>query len=118
MRVLILMPPLHSTSKLARDKKTAWKSEHEVRTNRPIEKDLYRRTHATENGMLPQDSPIITPLRIHVLSHWNNKAESRPIVASSVTQSYPESFRVTQELPRVAQSHPNVNNMSEKKTGD
>ena len=39
-----------------------------------------------------------------------NKAESRPIDASSepprVTQSYPESFRVTQELPRVTQSRP------------
>ena len=37
-----------------------------------------------------------------------NKAESRPIDASSesprVTQSYPELFRVTQELPRVMQS--------------
>ena len=38
-----------------------------------------------------------------------NKAESRPIDASSVlprvTQGYPESFRVTQELPGVTLSY-------------
>ena len=35
-----------------------------------------------------------------------NKAESRPIDASSVTQSHPELPRVTQELPRVTQTRP------------
>ena len=48
-----------------------------------------------------------------------NKAESRPIDASSEssrgTQSYPELFRITQELPRVTQSRPKVNNMNENK---
>ena len=35
-----------------------------------------------------------------------------------VIQSYPESFRVTQELPRVTRGRPKVDNMNEKKTGD
>ena len=40
-----------------------------------------------------------------------NKAESRPIDASS------GSFRVTQELPRVTRSRPKVNNMNKKNGG-
>ena len=32
-----------------------------------------------------------------------------------VTQSYPESFRVALELPRVTQSRPKVKDMNEKK---
>ena len=39
-------------------------------------------------------------------------------VVLRVTQSYPESFRVTQELPRVTRSRPKVNYMNENKLGD